>query len=145
MIRLHRAAAAELDAPTLYRILRLRSEVFVVEQDCPYQDIDGRDLEPGTAHMWLSEDDGEILAYLRVLEDAGGIVRIGRVCVAARGRRQGHAGTLLAAAVDGIGDREAVLDAQSYATALYRDAGFEVDGPEFVEDGIPHVPMRRRI
>ncbi|HEY1486323.1 MAG TPA: GNAT family N-acetyltransferase, partial [Micromonosporaceae bacterium] len=57
--------------------------------------------------------------------------------------RQGHAATLMAAALEIIGDREVVLDAQAYATGLYLAAGFVPDGPEFLEDGIPHIPMRR--
>jgi ElaA protein len=79
-----------------------------------------------------------------VLTEADGTARIGRVCVARAARRQGHAATLLAAALSEIGERESVLDAQTYATDLYTRAGFVQDGPEFVEDGIPHIPMRRK-
>jgi ElaA protein len=139
---LHVATPAELDVTALHAILRLRSEVFVVEQRCAYQDIDGRDLEAGTRHLWLTGADAAPLAYLRILDDQP--VRIGRVCVSPAARRQGHAATLMTAALEIIGEREAVLDAQSYATELYRAAGFMPDGPEFLEDGIPHLPMRRR-
>jgi ElaA protein len=71
--RLRVAAFDELDAYTLYALLRLRAEVFVVEQDCAYLDLDGRDTEPGTRHLWLDRD-GEPVAYLRVLAagDTGG-------------------------------------------------------------------------
>jgi ElaA protein len=140
---LHVVKADQLDIATLYAILRLRSEVFVVEQDCPYQDIDGRDLESATVHVWITVDGPRPLAYLRILEEPDGDARIGRVCVSPVARRRGHAGTLMAAALDVIGARESVLDAQSYAIELYANAGFVQDGPEFVEDGIPHVPMRR--
>jgi ElaA protein len=140
-MRLHVARADELDVATLYRILRLRSEVFVVEQGCPYQDIDDRDLGTGTHHLWLAGPDSALIAYLRILDDQP--ARIGRVCVSPGARRQGHAGTLLQAAVELIGERDSVLDAQAYATDLYVAAGFVQDGPEFMEDGIPHVPMRR--
>ncbi|HEY1485360.1 MAG TPA: GNAT family N-acetyltransferase, partial [Micromonosporaceae bacterium] len=68
MTTLYVAAPAEVDATTLYAILRLRSEVFVVEQNCPYQDIDGRDLEAGTRHLWLADADPAPLAYLRILD-----------------------------------------------------------------------------
>jgi ElaA protein len=141
---LHIATSDELDTVTLYALLRLRSDVFVVEQACAYPDLDGRDLEPGTRHLWLTGADAGAppLAYLRILFD-GDIARIGRVCVAAHARRAGHAGTLLAAALDVIDDRDAVLDAQTYAIGVYERAGFVVDGPEFLDDGIPHVPMRR--
>ena len=143
MTTLHVTSAGDLDVGTLYAILRLRSEVFIVEQDCPYQDVDGRDLEPGARHVWLAGPDTEPVAYLRILDEPGGGTRIGRVCVSPRARRLGHAGTLLAAALDEVGDRESVLDAQTYALALYEAAGFVPDGAEFMEDGIPHIPMRR--
>jgi ElaA protein len=137
---LHAASFKDLDTRTLYAILRLRCEVFVVEQECPYQDVDGRD--EGARHLWLSTQAG-IVAYLRILDEPDGAARIGRVCVARDLRGAGHAGALLAAALEEIGGREAVLDAQTYATRLYANAGFVADGPEFLDDGIPHVPMRR--
>jgi ElaA protein len=140
----HVATFDELETVTLYALLRLRADVFVVEQACPYPDLDGRDLDAGTRHLWLTAaDGGPPLAYLRVLDEPGA-ARIGRVCVRADARRAGHAATLLAAALRTIGNRDAVLHAQSYATALYERAGFVADGPKFDEDGIPHLPMRRR-
>jgi ElaA protein len=140
---LHVASPSDLDAAALYAILRLRSEVFVVEQSCPYQDMDGLDLEGSTRHLWLTGAGSAPLAYLRLLRESDGVARIGRVCVSPRARRQGHAGTLMVAALAEIGDQAAVLHAQSYAVGLYAAAGFVQDGPEFDEDGIPHIPMRR--
>ena len=137
----HVATFDELDTRTLYAILRLRCEVFVVEQECPYLDVDGRDA--GARHLWLTDAAGGVVAYLRILEDPGGAARIGRVCVAQGARGAGHAATLMDAALREIGGREAVLDAQTYATRLYTNAGFVPDGPEFLDDGIPHLPMRR--
>ena len=137
------AGFGELAADTLYGLLKLRVDVFVVEQECPYPELDGRDLEDGTRHVWV-EDGGEPVAYLRILEDTGGVARIGRVCVAAKARGGGYARQLMTTALDRVGDRPAVLDAQSYLTAFYADFGFRPDGPEYVEDGIPHVPMRLR-
>jgi ElaA protein len=145
-LELHRAAFADLDAATLYALLRLRTDVFVVEQRCPYPELDGRDIEPGTRHLWLASpgDPHEPLAYLRVLTDADGAARIGRVCVAQAGRGAGLAGELLSAALELIGGgTDAALDAQTYLVDFYRRYGFVADGPEFVEDGIPHLPMRR--
>ena len=132
------ATFAELDTTTLYKLLRLRVDVFVVEQSCPYPELDGLDTEPDTVHLWL-EEDGEILGYLRILAGR----RIGRVCVAKRARGGGYAGRLMAGALALLGDRECVLDAQSHLVDFYRRYGFAPDGPEYVEDGIPHVPMRR--
>jgi ElaA protein len=145
-LALHRATFDELDAATLYAILRLRTDVFVVEQRCAYPELDGRDLEPGTRHLWLAppERPREPSAYLRVLAEADGSARIGRVCVAPAGRGAGLAADLMADALQLIGESTtAVLDAQTYLVGFYRRCGFVDDGPEFVEDGIPHLPMRR--
>ena len=131
----------ELTAAELHAFLRLRCDVFVVEQECPYPELDGRDIEPGTEHVWLA-DDGGILAYLRTLAEPDGSTRIGRVVTAPSARGRGLAGRL----VHHVGARtpgDIVLDAQSHLVDWYRRLGYEVDGPEFVEDGIPHVPMRR--
>ncbi|MFY1620146.1 GNAT family N-acetyltransferase [Micromonospora sp. WMMD736] len=136
------ALFADLDARTFHDLLKLRVDVFVVEQNCPYPELDGRDVEPGTRHVWLTDGDA-LLAYLRILADPDGLARIGRVVVAPAARRGGHAGRLMAAALDLIGDRPSVLEAQSHLVAFYARYGFTVSGPEYVEDGIPHTPMRR--
>jgi ElaA protein len=139
------AAFGELDAYTLYALLRLRAEVFVVEQDCAYLDLDGRDTEPGTRHLWL-ERAGEPVAYLRVLADDTGdgefrIARIGRVVTAKAARGEGLSGRLMEAALELVGERPCRLGAQSYLVGFYRRYGFAPDGPEYLEDGIPHTPM----
>ncbi|WP_436527174.1 GNAT family N-acetyltransferase [Actinoplanes sp. HUAS TT8] len=136
------ASFRDLPAATLYDILRLRSDVFVVEQECPYPDLDGRDTEPGTRHLWFSHD-REVRAYLRILDDHG-VERIGRVVTAKSARGAGLAGRLMDHALEIIGSRPAVLDAQSYLVSFYAKYGFEPSGPEFVEDGIPHTPMARK-
>ena len=133
---------ADLDPTTLHAILRLRVDVFVVEQKCAYPELDGRDAEPGAFHLWIADDDG-IAAYLRMLNEPDGTVRIGRVAVAARSRGAGLAGRLMLEAIDRLGDRACVLDAQTYLVEFYARFGFVVTGDEFLEDGIPHVPMRR--
>jgi ElaA protein len=139
----HVAGFAELSAPTLYALLRLRVDVFVVEQKCPYPELDGRDLEPGTTHVWLTDEVGAPSAYLRVLTDPDGRARIGRVCVAQSARGTGAAGALMSAALGVVGDRASTLDAQSYLVGFYQRYGYRPAGPEYVEDGIPHVPMDR--
>ncbi|MFI5928109.1 GNAT family N-acetyltransferase [Micromonospora sp. NPDC051543] len=136
------ALFADLDARTLHDLLKLRIDVFVVEQNCPYPELDGRDVEPGTRHVWLTDGDA-LMAYLRILADPDGVARIGRVVVAPAARGGGHAGRLMAAALDLVGDRPCVLEAQSHLVAFYARHGFTVSGPEYVEDGIPHTPMRR--
>jgi ElaA protein len=134
---------ADLDPVTLYRILALRTDVFVVEQNCPYPELDGRDLEPAARQLWAADDDGTVLATLRLLEDADGVSRIGRVATAKNARGGGHAAKLMEHALELAGARPVVLDAQTYLEGWYARFGFVRDGDEFVEDGIPHVPMRR--
>jgi ElaA protein len=135
------AAFDELDSRTAYLLWQLRESVFVVEQECPYAELDGRDLEPGTRHVWVA-DEGAPVAYLRVLEDPDE-VRIGRVLVAAGYRGQGLAEGLMRRALDLVGDRPSTLDAQSYLESWYARFGYARVGPEFLDDGLPHVPMRR--
>lgn len=126
---------------TAYDVWRLRQQVFVIEQDCPYPDLDGRDLEAATRHVVLLED-GAVLGTLRVLDD-GAWARIGRVVVAPEARGRGLAALLMAEAMTLCGDREVRLDAQTPLAGFYAAYGFEVAGPEFDEDGIMHVPMLR--
>ena len=128
-----------------YDVWRLRQQVFVVEQDCPYPDLDGRDLEPATRHVVLLDDAGNgeiVVGTLRVLDD-GAWARIGRVVVARLARGRGLAALLMDEAMGVCGDREVRLDAQTGLTGFYEGYGFEVTGPEFDEDGVMHVPMRR--
>jgi ElaA protein len=141
-MELHVASFADLDTRTLYDLLRLRVDVFVVEQKCAYPELDGRDTEPETRHVWLSRD-GAPVAYLRILGNPGGAARIGRVVVAAAERGTGAAGRLMAAALAEIGDRPSVLHAQAHLVRFYERYGYAVTGPEYLEDGIPHVPMAR--
>jgi ElaA protein len=135
------ASFRDLDTTTLYAILKLRGDVFVVEQKCPYGDLDGRDTEPGTRHVWLARGD-DILAYLRILDD-GEHERIGRVLTAPAARGAGLAQRLMTEALTVIGNRPSVLDAQAHLVAFYARFGYRPTGPEFMEDGIPHVPMSR--
>jgi len=135
-------AFADLDARTAYDVWRLRQAVFVVEQACPYPDLDGRDLEPGTRHV-LARDGDELVGCARVLDDVD-VWRVGRVALDPAVRGRGLADPLMRAALDACPGRDVVLDAQSPLVRWYTTLGFEVDGAEFVEDGIPHTPMRLR-
>jgi ElaA protein len=138
---LRTASFRDLEIGALYAILKLRIAVFVVEQHCAYPDLDGRDDEPGTRHLWV-ERDGEIRAYLRILDD-GDVQRIGRVVTAPDARGAGLAGRLVTEALAVIGNRPSVLDAQAQLTGFYARFGFTETGPAYLEDGIPHVPMLR--
>ena len=142
---LHRATGDSLDPAAMYGLLRLRIDVFVVEQACPWQDLDGRDLDPSTTHFWFAPTGHreQPIGCLRLLREEWAGWRIGRVCVARPARGRGLAGALMRAALDEVGDQPCVLDAQSYLAGFYELFGFVVSGEEFVEDGIPHLPMRR--
>ncbi|MAS56487.1 GNAT family N-acetyltransferase [Nocardioides sp.] len=131
----------QLAAQQVYAIARLRQDVFVVEQECPYPDLDGRDLEPGTRHVLLREG-ADLVGYARVLDDDPRW-RIGRVLLARGARGRGLADVVMRAALDATPGRDVVLDAQAPLAGWYRTHGFEVSGAEFLEDGIPHLPMLR--
>ncbi|MDR7300677.1 GNAT family N-acetyltransferase [Haloactinomyces albus] len=139
----HRAYTADLDAADLYRMLRLRVDVFVVEQQCAYAELDGRDLESSTRHLWIDSPDGRVLGYLRLLEDTEGTVRIGRVCTAQGARGMGLGAKLMRAAVAEIRRAPAVLSAQVDTVDFYRSFGFVESGEAYEEDGIPHIDMCR--
>ena len=145
---------AQLDVTIAYGVWKLRQDVFVVEQDCPYDDLDGRDLEPTTVQVVglgeaapdsVSNGGTRVLGTARVLDD-GDVWRIGRVALVKGARGKGHSDDLMRAALryvdEAADDRDVVLDAQSPLTRWYGKHGFEPDGDEFLEDGIPHTPMR---
>jgi ElaA protein len=138
------AHARDMTSVDLYRVLALRSQVFVVEQDCVYHDPDGRDLEDGVRQLWIDADDGAVAATARLLPEPGGGTRIGRVVTAPASRGLGLAGRLLDHAL-ATSDGPWVLDAQAHLADWYAGFGFAVCGEGFLDDGIPHVPMHRPV
>ncbi|MBD3785238.1 MAG: GNAT family N-acetyltransferase [Micrococcales bacterium] len=135
------APTTELPAATLYAVMRLRQDVFVLEQQCLYPDLDGRDLEPGTVQWWAEDASGAVVGTLRVLDDGDDGLRIGRVATARSARGGGVARRLVEDALAAT-EGPVVLDAQAHLAGWYAALGFEVTGDEFLDDGIPHVPMR---
>lgn len=133
---------SELSTDELYSILELRVAVFVVEQECHYLEVDGLDRE--AVHVWL-EEDGRILAYLRVMDRGveSEYVSIGRL-LAAR-RREGLGSRVLSEGIrvakEYFGADKIYLEAQVYARGLYEKQGFRAVSEEFLLDGIPHVKM----
>jgi len=133
---------SELTLDELYAILKLRSDVFVVEQNCVYPDLDDRDQ--AAIHVWLQDEAG-IEAYLRVMDR--GVTQehpaIGRVI--AKKRRCGLGTRVLRAGIEAarrqFGADKIYLEAQVYAKSLYEKQGFRQVSGEFLEDGIPHVKM----
>lgn len=134
---------AELSAEELFEIYRLRVSVFVVEQQCPYHEVDAADK--AAYHVWLQDEDG-IAAYARVLPKGATFpdVSIGRV-IAVR-RRCGLGSRIAAEAVRIAKEKFAAdtitIEAQVYARALYEKLGFRRTSEEFLEDGIPHIQMK---
>lgn len=141
MPTLHDRGFEYLTPRQLYGILQLRSQVFVVEQACAYLDLDARDVEPTARQYWFEADDGAVVATARMLDD-GDARRIGRIATRADYRGTGLAGRLIdhfLATTSGPWR----LEAQAHLADWYGRYGFTIDGPEYLEDGIPHVPMLR--
>ncbi|MEM7080954.1 MAG: GNAT family N-acetyltransferase [Pseudomonadota bacterium] len=138
-MQLHDLGFADLNTAQLLALLRLRVDVFVVEQDCPYPEIDGLDDEPQTRHIFLAHDD-HIMSYLRLLGSAEG-ERIGRVVTAPNARGEGLSARLIRHAM-ATSSGPWVLHAQAHLAAWYARFGFAISGTEFLEDGILHVPMQ---
>jgi ElaA protein len=141
MPEVHTAHLDDLSPRTLLGILAVRQDVFVVEQNCVYPDIDARDAEPDTLHLWIEDGDGRVLSTLRLLHESGGGHRIGRVATLADARSRGYSGALIKRAIE-LSEPPIVLSAQAYLVDWYARFGFEVCGERWIEDGIEHAPMR---
>ncbi|MDP9118357.1 MAG: GNAT family N-acetyltransferase [Actinomycetota bacterium] len=139
---IHDAPLADVDPLTLYAIIALRIDVFVVEQNCVYRELDGRDAQPSARLVWAETDEG-VAATLRLLCEDSTTARIGRVATAASARGRGLAAQLVGRALELSGDDDVVLDAQAHLAGWYERFGFRRSGPDFIEDGIAHTPMRR--
>ena len=130
----------ELTTVELYEILKARAEIFVVEQNCVYQDLDDKDYK--SLHIFY-EDNGKVAGYLRAFHKEDDIVQIGRVLTIQHGT--GLGGRLLEEGIEQIRAKMhpklLYIEAQCYATGYYAREGFKVCSDEFLEDGIPHVQM----
>ncbi|MGB7994593.1 MAG: GNAT family N-acetyltransferase [Photobacterium halotolerans] len=137
----------QLSTDQLYDIMKLRVDVFVVEQNCPYPELDGHDKARDVHHL-IAYDNGTLMAYLRLLP-AGTTydnVSIGRVITAQAARGKGVGNTLL---TQGLAYAEQLwpgqdidIGAQSHLQSYYGRFGFEPSSDEYLEDGIPHIDMR---
>ena len=136
----------ELTTTELYEILKARAEIFVVEQNCIYQDLD--DIDYRSLHIYY-ESNGKIVAYLRAFEkdSSAGMIQMGRVLTLTHGT--GLGGQLLKEGITQIIEKmnpsSIYIEAQCYAIGFYEREGFIVSSEEFLEDGIPHVKMIRNI
>ena len=135
----------QLNKVEFYKIMQLRIEVFIIEQDCPYQDMD--DLDNQCQHLWV-EDNGEIVSYLRI-NPAGtrfAEVSFGRIVTKKAYRCRGIAEQIINAAIDLVqkGGAQAMrVSAQSYLEKYYEKFGFFKASEEYLEDNIPHIEMLR--
>ena len=139
---LHKKSFKELTVDELYELLRVRSEVFVVEQNCAYQDMDGDDQE--SIHLWLTSED-KTIAVARVCPAGTHMqeISIGRVVTTERGKGYGKQIMLHAidAAIEYFGAKRIDIEAQEYAKGFYESVGFEQSSDTFMLDGIPHIKM----
>jgi ElaA protein len=135
---------SELDTSTLYKMMELRQEVFVVEQDCPYMDADGDDLFAIHLMGWKGE---QLVAYLRMFEPSKKYVEasIGRVVTSPSVRGEGLGIDVMKRGIDyahtNFVGTPIRISAQTRLRRFYENLGFEVVGEGYLEDGIPHLPM----
>jgi len=132
----------ELTAGELYAILALRAQVFVIEQSCIYLDPDGKDQ--ASRHLWAARGD-DVLAYLRIVPPGVSYaeIAIGRVVTAPAARGSGLAKELMLRGISACGTQPIRIGAQCYLERFYSGLGFQRAGPDYVEDGIPHLEMLR--
>lgn len=132
----------ELDSKEVYEILKIRSQVFVVQQKCAQVEIDGRDYD--ALHLYL-EEDGQILAYLRILQKgvASPYITLGRIL--AKSQRKGHGSLLVKEALrlvkEDLGEDKVYIEAQTHAGAFYENLGFRPISDVYDLDGTPHIEM----
>jgi len=141
---LHKKSFQELTNDELYELLRVRSEVFVVEQNCVYQDLDGDDQK--AIHLWLTVA-GKVVALARVCPAGTHMqeISIGRVITTERGKGYGKQIMLHAidAAIEYFNAKRIDIEAQEYAKGFYESVGFRQSSEPFMLDGIPHITMTR--
>ena len=139
---LHKKLFSELTVDELYELLRVRSEVFVMEQDCVYQDMDGDDQ--ASVHLWLTEGD-KVVALCRVCPAGTHMqeVSVGRVITTERGKGYGKKMMLegIKTAREHFGAKRIDIEAQEYARGFYEQVGFRQSSEPFILDGIPHIRM----
>ncbi|MGE8499176.1 MAG: GNAT family N-acetyltransferase [Pseudomonas sp.] len=139
---------SDLSKNDLYAALRLRTQVFVVEQQCPYQEVDGLDLQADTCHL-LAWNGDTLVAYLRLLDPSTqeGEVTIGRVVIAEQARGTGLGHILMEQALAACAQRwpeiPVYLSAQAHLQRFYERSGFVTVTEQYLEDNIPHIGMRR--
>ncbi len=138
---------AQLSTDELYSLLKLRTDVFFIEQRIDEEELDNRDQEPTTEHLWIADDRGPA-AYLRIITDEVASHRdahrlFGRVVVRSDRRGEGLAQLLIEEVLLNYGEEPFLLHSQQYIAPLYAKFGFEPFGEVYIEAGLPHVMMYR--
>ena len=139
---------SELSVKELYELLKLRTEIFVVEQECIYQDMDGKD---SLAVHILGMEEEKIIAYTRIFGPGDYYDQpcIGRVVVDKERRGEEKGKEIMEASIKYVKEnyinKKIILSAQKYLEKFYKDLGFFVEGDEYLEDGIPHQRMVLKI
>ena len=137
----------ELTIQELYSLLKLRSEIFVVEQDCVYQDLDGKDAK--ALHV-IGINNNEVVAYTRIFKpgDYFDIASIGRVAVHKDYRKYGYGKEIMQASINAVNEKfkeqQIKISAQTYLNKFYTELGFKAIGEGYLEDGIPHIQMVKK-
>lgn len=142
MSAIHIKQFKELTLQELYSFLKLRTDIFVVEQNCPYPELDGADEK--AIHLYIKESD-EVIAYLRIIPSKTGTSRIGRVVTKMEHRSKGLSSQLMEKALEYIREHYPedimILSAQEHLQHFYGSFGFKPVSEVYLEDGIPHVDM----
>ncbi|MBR9921235.1 MAG: GNAT family N-acetyltransferase [Bacteroidetes bacterium] len=149
MLHYHLKAFDQLALEELYELLKLRAEVFVVEQDCPYLDLDGQDQQGW--HLLGMDDSDQLQAYVRILPPGTSYpeyASIGRVVTREETRGKGYGKTVMAEALKHCeqlfpSGTKIKISAQVYLLGFYQSLGFKEVGAGYLEDGIPHIAMLR--
>ena len=147
-MKFYTAPFSDIPAGKLYRILALRSDVFVVEQNCAYQDLDGKDEQ--SIWVWAEDETGNVHATARLLP--AGIsyneISIGRVCTSMESRRTGLGKSLMEECLNQCeliwGKQTITISAQQYLLKFYNELEFLEEGEMYLEDDIPHLKMKRK-
>ena len=144
-LRIAASALDQLGPLDVHALYKLRVDVFVAEQDCPYAEIDEVDADPATTHLLArvpGPERSELTATLRIY-GSGEVMHLGRVCTAPQWRGRGVAARLIRMGLDLCGGQPVEIGAQAHLQPWYEQFGFVRSGPEYLDGRIPHVPMRR--
>ena len=136
---------SELDTLTFFKLAKARIDIFVVEQECAYPELDDVDILKGTRHIYCLDNEGEVVAYSRCYQKPLQVTAIGRVIITEPNRGKGLASALMKESLHVCTnvwpDCKVQLSAQTHLTPFYTRLGFKAISDSYLEDGIPHTDM----